>query len=111
MEETMAAGLEVLASASAYKKKYYFNETFAKLPEPVKQELKIMCVLFTEDVGGVILLGFDETGSLVIRTDAYEEDILYDEIGSALLAKKLSEDKQELFTSLEAYYEAFHKQA
>lgn len=41
----------VLCASSAYEKKYYINEDFQALPEQIKNELKIMCVLFTEDVG------------------------------------------------------------
>ena len=37
----------VLCGASAYSKKYYLNEDFRGLPESVRDELKIMCVLFT----------------------------------------------------------------
>ena len=66
-----------------------------------------MCVLFTEDVGGVILLEFDEEGNLQIKTEAYEEDILYDEIGSVLKVKQLREDKKELFEQLEQYFQTF----
>ena len=36
----------VLCGASSYEQKYYFNQDFASLPETVKQELQIMCVLF-----------------------------------------------------------------
>ena len=54
----------VLCGASSYEQKYYFNQDFASLPEAVKQELQIMCVLFTEDVGGILTLEFDEDGSL-----------------------------------------------
>ena len=39
----------VLCGASAYNKKFYLNEDFKGLPEQIKNELKIMCVLFTED--------------------------------------------------------------
>ena len=37
-----------------------------------------MCVLYTEDVGGTLLLRFDEEGNLNFETDANEEDLLYD---------------------------------
>ena len=40
----------VLCAASAYERKFYLNPEFNSLPEEVKQELQIMCVLFTEDV-------------------------------------------------------------
>ena len=48
----------VLCSASKYAQKFYLNEDFSGLPQQIKDELKIMCVLFTEDVGGVILLEY-----------------------------------------------------
>ena len=35
----------VLCGASSYEQKYYFNQDFASLPDAVKQELQIMCVL------------------------------------------------------------------
>ena len=38
----------VLCASSAYEKKFYLNEAFDKLPEDIKNELKIMCVLFTD---------------------------------------------------------------
>ena len=41
----------VLCASSAYEQKYYLNEDFEQLPQQIKDELKIMCVLFTEDVG------------------------------------------------------------
>lgn len=41
----------VLCAASAYEKKFYINPMFDGIPQSVKDELKIMCVLFTEDVG------------------------------------------------------------
>ena len=43
-----------LCGASWYEQKYYFNPAFDKLPKSVKDELQIMCVEFTEDVGGVL---------------------------------------------------------
>ena len=43
----------VLCGASSYEQKYYFNQDFKALPDHIKKELQIMCVLFTEDIGGV----------------------------------------------------------
>ena len=39
----------VLCASSKYEQKFYLNEEFKGLPEEIKKELKIMCVLFTED--------------------------------------------------------------
>ncbi len=97
----------VLCGSSAYEQKYYLNENFEGLPQAIKDELKIMCVLFTEDVGGILTLMFEEDGTLVFQTEAEEGDLLYDEIGSVLLVKKLQQEKQELMESLELYYKVF----
>ena len=94
----------VLCGSNAYDKKYYFNPQFEKLPENVREELQIMCVLFTEEVGGIFTIGFTPSGNVVMDTRADEGDLLYDEIGSALLIKKLRREKQEVFQSLEIYY-------
>jgi hypothetical protein len=97
----------VLCAASAYEQKFYLNEDFAALPEGVKEELKIISVLFTEDVGGVLIMEFSPEGDLQLRTEVDEEDILYDEIGSALKIKQLQRERSELFESLEMYYRVF----
>ncbi len=94
----------VLCGASSYNKKFYFNEDFDLVPKQVKDELKIMCVLFTEDVGGTIQLIYDDEGNLEIIVDKEEDDILYDEIGSVLKVKQLQREKKELFESLETFY-------
>lgn len=100
-------GNEVLCAASAYDRKFYLNEAFDGLPSSVKDELKIMCVLFTEDVGGIFIIEFDEDGTLLLRTEADEGDLLYDEIGAALKVKKLQIEKEESFRALEMYYKVF----
>lgn len=94
----------VLCASSAYERKYFLNPKFNKIPEGIKDELQIMCVLFTEDIGGVLALEFDEDGSLFFRTEADEGDLLYDEIGSALKIKQLQSEKKELLEALELYY-------
>ena len=97
----------VLCAASAYEQKFYLNPEFESLPENIRQELQIMCVLFTEDVGGILTLEFDEDGSLQFKTEALEADARFDEIGSALKIKELQRDKRELLESLEMYYKVF----
>ena len=97
----------VLCGASAYEQKYYFNQDFDTLPEAVKQELQAMCVLFTEEIGGVLILVYDEEGTLQFRTEAMEADGWYDDIGSVLRIKQLRNEKRELLESLETYYKVF----
>ena len=87
----------VLCASSAYEKKFYLNEAFDKLPEDIKNELKIMCVLFTEEVGGI----------LTLKTEADENDLLYDDIACGMLIKKLQYEKRDLLESMEMFYRVF----
>lgn len=98
----------VLCAASSYEQKYYLNPEFESLPEAVKQELQIMCVLYTADVGGVLLLVFDENGNLELKVEHNEGDFSFDEIGSVLTIKELQNTKEELFKSLEMFYKVFY---
>lgn len=93
-----------LCASNAYNKKFYLNNNFKGLPEAIKEELQIMCVLYTEDVGGVLELVFDEDGNLEFRTSYDEGDFFYDEIGSVLKIKQYQDVKRELLESLETYY-------
>lgn len=97
----------VLCGANAYDKKYYFNKDFDGIPDSVKDELHIICVLFTEEVGGIFTFVFEEDGSLTMETDAEEDDIYYDEISSGLLIREIRRNKQELLESLSLYYRVF----
>ncbi len=98
---------EILCSASKYTEKFYLNPKFENLPQRIQDELKVACVLFTEEIGGVIMLYFDTEGNLDILTQANEDDLLYDEIGSGLKIKRLQIEKRELFEQLEEYYKLF----
>ena len=98
----------VLCGASAYSKKYYLNEDFRGLPESVRDELKIMCALFTEDIGGIFQLVFDEEGNLEFKTSCDEGDLLYDEIGCGLKIRELQRTKEDLLRSLEMYYKVLY---
>ena len=98
----------VLCAASSYEQKYYLNPEFESLPEAVKQELQTMCVLYTADVGGVLLLVFDENGNLELKVEHNEGDFSFDEIGSVLKIKELQNTKEELFKSLEMFYKVFY---
>lgn len=97
----------VLCGANAYEMKYYFNEQFQNLPESVKEELHILCVLFTEEVGGVFTIAFEEDGNVVLETNADDDDIYYDDISSGLMVAEVRRRRQELFEALSLYYKVF----
>ncbi|MDD2978947.1 MAG: DUF6145 family protein [Hespellia sp.] len=97
----------VLCAASAYERKYYLNPEFQSLPEKIQKELQILCVLYTEDVGGVIAFVFDEAGNLSIDISHEDNDLRFDEIGSGLKIKEMQQKNVELFQALEVFFRVF----
>lgn len=103
MEEKMT----VLCVSNSYEQKYYLNPEFMGLPKTVKDDLQIMCVLFTEDVGGILTFGFEPDGTLTMNVTCDEGDLLFDDIGSELKIKEIQRTRQALLESLETYYKVF----
>ena len=97
----------VLCGANSYEQKYYLNEQFQNLPQSIQDELKILCVTYVEDVGGIFTMEFEPEGSLVLRVHSDEMDYLFDEIGSVLKVKQLRQEKRELLEALELFYRTF----
>lgn len=97
----------VLCGANSYEMKYYFNRQFDGIPESIKEELHILCVLFTEEVGGIFTIAFEEDGNVVLETNADDDDIYYDEVSSGLMISEVRRMRQELFESLMMYYKVF----
>lgn len=107
VEVSMEQERVVLCGANAYEQKYYFNEAFKGIPESIQEELHIICVLFTEEVGGVFTIVFESDGSVSLETNADDDDIYYDEISSGLLVSEIRRKRQELLESLSLYYRVF----
>ena len=97
----------VLCGANSYEEKYYLNPDFSELPDSVKNELKIMCVLYVHDVGGILTLVYEENGELCFEVTSKEGDPMFDEIGSHLKIKKLQTEKRDLLEALQMYYKVF----
>ena len=94
----------VICGANSYDKKYYFNKKFDNLPTNIKEELHIICVLFTEEVGGVFTIGFTPFGHIEFDTRHEEGDLLYDEISARLLIKEIRMRKREMLDALSIYF-------
>lgn len=94
----------VLCGANSYDKKYYFNSKFDRLPENIKEELRIICVLFTEEAGGVFTVSFTPEGKVMLDAQKDEGDLLYDDIGAELLKKEIRRKKGEMLRALSIYF-------
>lgn len=94
---------QIVCVSNAYQEKYYLGTSFQKLPEAVKEELQIACVLFTKQVGGILVLSFDDDENLYINTASNGEPT-YDEIGSGLKVNQFKNEKRELLLGIERYY-------
>ena len=103
----MYDGKVVLCGANSYEEKYYLNPDFEQLPGSVKDELKIMCVLYVNDVGGILTLVYHENGELCFEVTSEEFDPMFDEIGRRLKIKQLQREKQDLLEALQMYYTVF----
>lgn len=99
--------MTILCVANSYEQKYYLNPEFMGLPKTVKEDLQILSVLFTEDVGGILTFGFTPKGDLSMVVTYDEGDLLFDEIGSELKIKEIQRTRQTLLESLETYYKVF----
>ena len=104
IDEGMDGDRYVLCGANSYDKKYYYNKKFEKIPESIQKDLHIICVLFTEEVGGIFTISFDEDGEIILDNRCDESDIVYDEVSAGLLIGQIRKNRTELFESLKAYY-------
>ena len=97
----------VLCGANSYEEKYYLHPDFDQLPQSIKDELKIMCVLYVHDVGGILTLVYEEDGTLSLEVTSEEFDPTFDDIGSQLKIKEIQREKQELLEALQIFYKVF----
>lgn len=94
----------VICAASAYDQKYYFNHTFDKLPGHIKDQLQIICVLFTQEIGGILTIAYTPFGDVEIISEKEEGDLLYDDIGAPLMIKEIRKTRREMLEALSIYY-------
>ncbi len=106
-EGKLQDGRQVLCAANKYEMKYFFNKTFAALPESIQNELHVISVLYAQEVGGIFKILFEENGEVEIETEAAEDDFLYDEISAGLMVAEIKRSRQELFESLSLFYKVF----
>ena len=98
---------KTLCGASRYNRNYYFNPEFGKLPAVVQEDLKRICVGFTEEAGGIFTIEFGEDGIPRFTVRAAEGDPGFDEIGAELCIRRLQKSEAELMGQLAQFYRIF----
>ena len=96
----------VLAYASQYKEKYFWNEELGKLPETVRGEILTCLIWLTEEAGGVAQLSFNEEGEPRLDSWCEEGDLGYDHVSAALLMHEIERDHAETLEQLKVWYRA-----
>ncbi len=99
-----AAGHIVICGANAYEEKYFFNDKFKDIPNSIQEDLRTITILFTQEVGGIFTICYDDNGEVLLQTEAAEDDITYDEVSSGLLIGQIRQNRRELFESLRLYF-------
>lgn len=99
----------VLAYASQYAQKYYFNDQLGKLPEEVKKEVLVLLIWLTEEAGGVAQLSFNAAGEAVVDSWCEEGDLGYDSIAAGLMIREIEREHGDLLRSLEVWYQALKR--
>ena len=94
----------IMCAANSYTQKYFLDPRFSRMPDNVKDDIKILSVAFTEECGGIFLMSFDEEGNLNLSSYADENDYLYDEISAGLYINRYRMENRELFAALETFY-------
>ncbi len=96
----------VLCAANAYNQKFFLNPEYNNLPDDVKNQLKIISVEYTEEIGGIFLMEFNRDNKLVLKSMHEDGDIMFDEDNSRKKIDSIAEKYEALFTKLETYFAA-----
>lgn len=96
-----------VAAASFAQQKYFLAEDFLTLPEEIKEDIKVLCVLTAQKLGCTFLLDMDEDGDISFRLVREVDDLNFDEIGAELEVKEISRKQKELLHALKLWYTVF----
>ena len=87
--------------SNSYIKKYYLDNRLEVLPKEIKNEVKKELMKFTEEVGGIILVMYDNIDSKIFfRVAKVDDDIGFDEINANYKLSKLERENAETFDQI-----------
>lgn len=94
---------QMLICVSPYNHKYFIEDKFKDVPDSIQEELIESTAKIAEKVNTIITIGFYEDGNIYIEQRS-EDELSFDEIGSALEIKRFQTEKKELLKSLRMWY-------
>jgi len=94
----------IIAAASYYNKKYYFDPNCVDIPGGVKKELEALCKTGAEMVQGIFDISYNDIGEIGFKVSGEEEDHNFDEIGARIIIDKLVKENEELIKSLQLWH-------
>lgn len=90
--------------SNSYIKKYYIDERLTSLPKEIRDNLKIAFVKFTEEVGGVLQVVFDnENYEIFLTIDKSDDDIVFDEIDAKYKLSKIEKENEKVFDDIATF--------
>lgn len=95
---------KIIAAASYENQKYFFEPEFGGLPEEIKNEIRIICVVMAQRLGCSFIMGFKDTGDVYFEIVKPEAAYDFDDIGADLEIKSLLKEKEELIKALKIWY-------
>ena len=95
---------KLLAAASYENQKFYIAPEFSSMPDQIKNEVKIICVLSAEKLLCDFLMEFTPAGDIVFKIIKPENSIDFDDIGADLEIRRIQREKKEFLKSLKLWY-------
>ncbi len=95
---------KVIGAASWENQKYFFDPEFNALPDSIKEEIRIICVVMAQRLGCTFLMGFKDEGDVYFEIVKGENAYDFDDIGADLEIKSLTKEKEELIKALKVWY-------
>ena len=90
--------------SNSYIKKYYLDNRLEVLPKDVKSELKKSFVKLSEEIGGVIIVCFNnDENDLSFDIKKNDEDYNFDEIAAKYKLSRLEKEYEEVFTQIASF--------
>ncbi len=91
---------KIVMALNSADKKIFFEPHFDDMPSGLKEELKTGIIKLTDQVKGIIVVSFNESGHLIVE----HQDAFPDEINVDYVINEFLNSKTQLLKSLKIWY-------